>query len=113
MAYNELLAERIRKRFQKLKNVEEKAMMGGLCFMYNDKMCVGIFKDQLMCRIDPATVPGLLKRKGAQQMDMSGRVMKGYLLIDESGMKKEDDFDFWISQCLEFNKHAKASRKKK
>ena len=112
MAYSEQLADRIRRRFQKLKKVEEKAMMGGLCFMYNGKMCVGIFKDQLMCRIDPAIVPELLKRKGSQQMDMAGRLMKGYILVDESGMQKEEDFDFWIAKSLEFNEYAKASKKK-
>ncbi len=53
MPYNEKLANRIRERFATLDNVEEKEMMGGLTFMYNDKMCVGIIKDDLMCRIDP------------------------------------------------------------
>lgn len=113
MAYNEKLAERIRQQFNKLTNVEEKAMMGGLCFMYNEKMCVGIFKDQLMCRVDPEDVPTLVQRKGATQMDMAGRTMKGYLLIDDSGMKQEEDFQFWISRCIEFNKYAKSSKKKK
>ena len=49
MAYNEELAYRIRKRLTPLDNVEEKRMMGGLTFMYNDKMCVGVLKDELKC----------------------------------------------------------------
>jgi TfoX/Sxy family transcriptional regulator of competence genes len=53
MAYNEHLANRVREKFVELPNVTEKEMMGGLTFMYNDKMCVGIIKDELMCRIDP------------------------------------------------------------
>jgi len=53
MAYSEKLAKRIRERLAALPNIEEKEMMGGLTFMYNDKMCVGIIKDELMCRIDP------------------------------------------------------------
>jgi hypothetical protein len=52
MAYNEHLADRIRARLAGLPNIEEKKMMGGLTFMYNGKMCVGIIKDDLMCRID-------------------------------------------------------------
>jgi len=52
MAYSEILANRVRERFAQLHNVEEKEMMGGLTFMYNEKMCVGIIKDELMCRID-------------------------------------------------------------
>ena len=48
MAYNEKLADRIRERLSELKKVEEKEMMGGLAFMYNDKMCIGIIKDEMM-----------------------------------------------------------------
>jgi TfoX/Sxy family transcriptional regulator of competence genes len=54
LAYNQKLANRIRDAFDKLPNVEEKEMMGGLTFMYNDKMCVGIFKEELISRVDPA-----------------------------------------------------------
>jgi len=54
MAYNQTLANRIREQLQDLDGIEEKEMMGGLCFMLNDKMCVGIIKDEMMCRIDPA-----------------------------------------------------------
>ncbi len=53
MAYSEELANRVRQSFENLSNVVEKQMMGGLTIMYNDKMCVGIIKDELMCRIDP------------------------------------------------------------
>ena len=53
MPYNEKLANRIRERISNLQNIEEKEMMGGLVFMYNGKMCLGIIKDELMCRIDP------------------------------------------------------------
>ena len=53
MAYNHQLADRIRNTLGDLPNIEEKEMMGGIVFMYNDKMCVGIIKDDLMCRIDP------------------------------------------------------------
>jgi TfoX/Sxy family transcriptional regulator of competence genes len=49
MAYDEHLANRVREKFVELPNVEEKEMMGGLTFMYNSKMCVGIIEDELMC----------------------------------------------------------------
>ena len=69
MAYDEKLAERIRKKLEHLPNVEEKKMMGGLTFMYNDKMCVGVYKDQLMCRIDPAQHEQAITRPGCKTMD--------------------------------------------
>lgn len=113
MAFNEKLAERIRARFAGLTNVEEKKMMGGLTFMYNDKMCVGIIGDELMCRIDKAMHEDAIKKPGCRTMDFTNRPMIGYVLIDETGMKSKKDFDYWINLSLEFNKHAKASKKKK
>lgn len=112
MAYSEQLAERIRKRFAELKNVEEKKMMGGLTFMYNDKMCVGIMKDELMCRIDPEYHETAITKKGCRTMDFTNRPMIGYVLVNESGMKSDKDFDYWINLSLEYNPKAKSSKKK-
>src|ERR1700756_428472 len=108
MPYSEKLANRIRERFADLKNVEEKEMMGGLTFMYNGKMCVGIIKDELMCRIDPDDVESSLERTGCRMMDFTGRPMKGYIMIEESGMKSNKDFDHWINLALKFNHKAKS-----
>jgi TfoX/Sxy family transcriptional regulator of competence genes len=113
MAYSEKLANRIRERFSELKNVVEKEMMGGLTFMYNGKMCVGIIKDELMCRIDPALHEEAVEKTGCRTMDFTKRPMRGYVMIDESGMKSKEDFDYWINLSLDFNKKAKASKKKK
>ncbi len=113
MAYDEKLADRIRERMAELPNIEEKKMMGGLCFMYNDKMCVGVIKDDLMLRIDPEVYGEALEKRGCRQMDFTGKPMKGYVLIDETGMKSKKDFDYWIDLALAFNPKAKSSKKKK
>ncbi len=113
MAYNDTLANRIRERLVDLPAVEEKQMMGGLVFMYNGKMCLGIIKDEMMCRVDPAIHDELVEKNGCRTMDFTNRPMIGYVLIDETGMKSKQDFDYWIGLSLEFNKHAKASKKKK
>jgi TfoX/Sxy family transcriptional regulator of competence genes len=112
MAYNEKLAERIRERIQFLENIEEKEMMGGLVFMYNGKMCIGIIKEDLMCRIDPEIHEIAVEKNGCRTMDFTKRPMKGYVLIDETGMRSQKEFDYWIELALEFNKKAKASKKK-
>jgi TfoX/Sxy family transcriptional regulator of competence genes len=112
MAYDEKLAQRIRNRLSGLQHVEEKAMMGGLTFMYNGKMCVGIIKNELMCRIDPEFHDRAIAKQGCRTMDFTHRPMRGYVLVDESGMSSQKDFDYWINLALEFNKKAKASRKK-
>lgn len=76
MAYNEDLANRVRKAFNHLPQVEEKKMMGGLTFMVNGKMCVGILGDDLMARIDPEIYESALSKIGAREMNFTGRVSK-------------------------------------
>ena len=113
MSYNEQLADRIRESLANLPVVEEKKMMGGLVFMVNDKMCVGIIKDELMCRIDPVFHEKAVEMLGCRTMDFTHRPMTGYVLVDDSGMKTRKEFDFWINLALEFNKISKSSKRKK
>jgi TfoX/Sxy family transcriptional regulator of competence genes len=113
MAYDINLANRIRERLSELPNVEEKAMMGGLTFMYNDKMCVGIIKDELMCRIDPTFHETAIEKPGCRTMDFTNRPMIGYVLVEQNVLKTKAEFNYWIDLCLEFNSKAKSSKKKK
>lgn len=113
MAYSEALADRVRERLSHVDEVQEKAMMGGLTFMVRDKMCVGIIKDELMCRIDPELHLMAVERPGCRTMDFTKRPMKGYIMIDESGMATEKDLDYWINLALDFNHRAKSSKQKK
>ena len=113
MAYNEKLNDRIREAMASLKKVEEKYMFGGVCYMLNGKMCVGVVKDEMMCRIDPDVYEESLEKDGCREMVFTGRPMKGYVFVGEEGMKTKKQFDHWIGLCLEFNKKAKASKKKK
>ena len=113
MAYNEKLANRIRDPLAKLNNVEEKEMMGGLTFMFNGKMCLGIIKDELMCRIGPAIHNEVIEMRGCRTMDFTKRPMKVYIMIDETGMKSKKEFNYWIELALDYNPRAKASTGRK
>jgi len=114
MAYNQVLADRIREQLQFLKGtIEEKEMMGGLVFMLNDKMCVGIIKDELMCRINPDQYADAIEKTGCRQMDFTGKPMKGWILVDDSGMKNIQDLQYWIGLAVDYNQYAKSSKKKK
>ena len=113
MAYNEKLAGRVRALLSKQKNVEEKKMMGGLTFMVNDKMCVGILKDELMARIDPQIHDESIKRKGCRTMDFTKKPMKGFVFVSPEGTTQQKDLDYWVKLSLDFNARAKASKKKK
>jgi TfoX/Sxy family transcriptional regulator of competence genes len=113
MAYNEHLAERIREILVNQKKVEEKEMMGGLTFMVNDKMCVGIIKDDLMARIDPDIYEDSLEKDGCREMDFTGRPMKGFVMISAEGTDRQKDLEYWVGLAINFNRKAKASKSAK
>jgi TfoX/Sxy family transcriptional regulator of competence genes len=113
MAYDEFLAERIRRTFQDQHvSFEEKKMMGGVCYLVDDKMCAGVVKNRLMARIDPEIQPEALARKGCIEMDFTGKPMKGFVFIEPQGTDLEADLEFWIRLCLDYNPKAKSSKKK-
>lgn len=112
MAYNELLADRIRVALGEHPGLEEKLMFGGICFMIDDKMCIGVVKDEIMCRIDPKLEEAALERTGCRPMDFTRKSMKGFVFVGEEGLRGKSDLDYWIRLCLDFNPHAKSSKKK-
>lgn len=87
-------------------------MMGGLTFMVNGKMCVGILKDELMCRIHPDVYGASLQKPGCHTMDFSGNIMKGFVLVSPEGTDNQNDLAYWIDLALQYNPLAKASKKK-
>jgi TfoX/Sxy family transcriptional regulator of competence genes len=112
MAYDERLAERIREELAGVRKVEEKKMMGGLTFMVNGKMCVGILKEDLMVRIDPLIYEHALLQAGCREMDFTGRPMKGFVFVSPEGTRGKKSLSYWVSLALDYNKKAKPSRKK-
>ncbi len=81
--------------------------------MVNDKMAIGIIKNQLMARIDPEIENEALKKKGARPMDFTGKPMKGYLYVSPEAIDQETDLAYWVALTLAFNPKAKSSKKKK
>ena len=110
MAYSEHQADRIRQRLTKHNLTDEKKMMGGLIFMVNHKMCVGLDmdkktgNDRLMVRVGKARHDQLIFNKGSREMDFTGKVMRGFLYVDPKGFDAENDLDFWIEKALYFNR---------
>ena len=94
------------------KKVAEKPMFGGLCFMVNDKMCLGVEKERLMVRLDPAVYDEVMSKEGCQPMDFTGKIMKGYVFVDLDALNTKTKLKYWVDLALEYNKIAKASKKK-
>jgi TfoX/Sxy family transcriptional regulator of competence genes len=114
MPFNEKIADRIREMISLThKNIEEKKMFSGLCFMVNDKMCIGVEMNRLMVRFDPARTDEVMEKEGCRPMDFTKRVMKGYAFVDMEVLNTKKKLGYWVNLALEYNAIAKSSKKKK
>ncbi len=114
MAFDEQLAGRLRRGFDK-KGVkfEEKRMMGGLCFLVEGKMCVGVEGNRLLARVGPEAYDTVLARKGCRPMDFTGRPMRGFVFVDPVGLESDPELDLWLELALEYNPAARKSSRKR
>ena len=101
MAYDLKLAERIRSELDGLPCVEKK-MFGGLGFLLNGNMACGVNKDNLIVRVDPEKHATLLKKQHAKPFDLTGRPMKGWLVVEADGVKTEKQLSTWVKEGMEF-----------
>ncbi|HEV3225112.1 MAG TPA: TfoX/Sxy family protein [Puia sp.] len=114
MAYNEKLAGRTRELIRKTHRItEEKKMFGGLCFMVNNKMCVGVEQERMMVRLDPSIYDEVMEMEGCHPMDFTGKPMRGYVFVDASALNTQKKLGYWIQLALDYNAVAKVSKKKK
>lgn len=118
MAYDEFLADGVRRVLNERQAVFfEKKMMGGLIFMVDEKMCVGVDIDKatgnsrIMARIGKEAYEEALREKGTREMDFTGTIMRGFVFIDPEGFDLDEDLEFWIDKALAFNVLAKKTRK--
>ncbi len=114
MPYDELLTIRIRDKLSEKGIVFiEKRMMGGITFLVDGKMCIGVLKNNLMARIDPEIYEQSLTKKGCKEMDFTGRPMKGFVFVESEGIEGDDSLDYWVELCLDYNPKAKSVKGKK
>jgi TfoX/Sxy family transcriptional regulator of competence genes len=102
MAYDEGLAERIRDVLMDTPDIGEKKMFGGMAFMLNDYMFVGITGEQLMARVGPDNYEAALARPHVAEMDFTGRPMKGYVYVAPEGIEDEEALAYWVELCAAF-----------
>src|SRR5687768_14741518 len=102
MAYDETLASRVRKILSSVAGFSEKKMFGGLCFLIHGNMCCGVLKNELVLRLDPARAQELLRRPPTRPMDFTGRPMKGFVFIEEAGLRTDHQLRDWVSMALVF-----------
>ncbi|MCF8244942.1 MAG: TfoX/Sxy family protein [Saprospiraceae bacterium] len=113
MAYCEDLAKRISFALNYRTDVVEKKMFGGLAYMINGKMSVGIIKDELMVRVIPAQYEAALQLPFAKEMDFTGRVMKGFVQVEKPGFETEEQLQEWLETGIEFAQKAEIKKPKR
>jgi TfoX/Sxy family transcriptional regulator of competence genes len=101
MPYNLKLAERIRSELAGVPFVE-KRMFGGVGFLLHGNMACGVNKDDFIVRVDAAKHTALLKKPHVRPFDMTGRPMKGWLVVDEAGIKTSKQLSAWVKEGVEF-----------
>lgn len=101
MPYNLKLAERLRSQLDGLPVVEKK-MFGGVGFLINGNMACGVHKDDLLVRVNPDRNEVLLKKPHVKPFDMTGRPMKGWLLVAADGVKTDKQLSAWVKEGIEF-----------
>jgi TfoX/Sxy family transcriptional regulator of competence genes len=112
MTYDEVLARRVRKSIAGRGRIREMEAFGGVMFMLDDKMCVGVSKDRLMVRVDPSRHEVLSKRPGAQPMDFTGRPMRGFLFIDAGALSDGRTLSSWVGEAVSYVRTVKKKPKR-
>jgi hypothetical protein len=102
MAFSEALAERIRQRLSRRKHVEAKKMFGGVGFLLNGNLLVGVWKDSLIARLGPDQAEKALPEPHVKEFDITGRPMKGWVLVEPEGVEGDDQLGGWIQRAVTF-----------
>ena len=111
MAFDENLAERIRESLARRKNVVNKKMFGGLGFLLNGNMLVGVWKDSLIVRIGPSGYEEALLEAHVREFDITGRAMKGWLVVEPEGVEEDEQLNEWLARALAFVEQLPTKRK--
>lgn len=102
MAYDEGVAQRVREALQARHGITERKMFGGLAFMTQGHMFVGVLGDRLMVRVGPVAYEAALREPHAREMDFTGRPLKGYVYLAPEGFESDDDLASWVDRGLRF-----------
>ena len=102
MAFDEGLAERVRAQVADDLSISERRMFGGLCFLSGGNMCFGVIGSDLFVRVGPEAYAHALALPHAREMDLTGRPMRGIVLVDSEGLGEDEPLRRWLDRGLEF-----------
>lgn len=102
MPYDEEIETRINKAISRWKNTESKKMFGGICHLLDGNMFCGVYKDFLILRLGEEETKGALKSPFVRPFDITGRPMKGWVMVEKAGFKTDDALKAWLAKAREF-----------
>jgi TfoX/Sxy family transcriptional regulator of competence genes len=102
MPHDEILAARLRDLLEGNGAVTEKRMFGGVAFLVNGNMSVGVHREWLIARLAAERAGEALARPGAKVMDITGRPMKGWLMVAPDGIAEDESLQAWVDQSVAF-----------
>jgi len=102
VAHDEILAARLRDLLAGVSSVQEKKMFGGVAFLVNGNMSVGVHKHWLIARLSADQAEEALQRPGAKVMDMTGRPMKGWIMVGPEGIAEDETLRAWADESVAF-----------
>ena len=101
MAFDEALAGRIRRRLARRKNVEERRMFGGIGFLLNGNLLVGVWKDSLVVRLGEEGAEAL-REPHVKEFDITGRPMRNWVLVGPEAIQNDEQLSAWIGRAVKF-----------
>ena len=104
MPYDESLAERIREALARRRGIADKKMFGGVGFLLNGNMLVGVWKDSLIVRLDPDEYNDALAEEHVRVFDITGRPMRGWVMVDADGLEDGTQLKSWIDRAMNYVK---------
>jgi TfoX/Sxy family transcriptional regulator of competence genes len=102
MPFSESLASRIRGALARKRNIEEKKMFGGVGFLLNGNMLVGVWKNSLIIRLGPDNYEEALMEPHVREFDITGKPMKGWVMVEPDGIEDDGQLTDWIQRATDF-----------
>ena len=102
MTYDNALLQRIRTLVAGKPGYEEKKMFGGVCFLLHGNMACGVLNEDLIVRVGPDSYEDSLKQPNTKPFDLTGKPMKGWVMVSAEGHKTSEALTFWVNRGMAF-----------
>lgn len=102
MPFNEALAERIRQGLARKKGITEKKLFGCFCFLLHGNVCVGVWKQALLVRLDLDDYDDALRESCVREFDITGKPLKGWVVVEPAGVETDEQLKDWNQRAVKF-----------